>query len=820
MMRRVIRDIIPSFLLLTGLVIAPCAARGADVAGESVSRAGTEEIASESGLTAVDSVMRCPETSEGNFMPLPHVSQQYDKGDFKVGLVLSGGGAKGIAHIGVIQALEENDIPIDCIAGTSMGAVVGSLYSIGMSPRKMMEFIKSPIFQNCATGTLDPDLVYYFSRPQPTPAWASVNINFKDTVSGSLTNQIIPTSLISPLPMNIEFLELYAPYTSQCGQDFDRLMVPFRCVTSDVYHKHKIVLDSGNLGRAVRASMSFPMVFRPIEIDSVLVYDGGIYDNFPVDVMQDDFDPDFIIGVSVSSPDGKPQKNNLFSQVEDMIIQNNNYSVPADKGIKIQCPVLNFGVLDFDQADVIYDIGYRTGLEMVDSIKRRTAARRSEEMVERRRAQFASQTPELMFDSVAVSSGTPGQRAFLRFLFDRGFPGRPFGLDQTQNAYYQAISGGKLRNLMPEVEFGRVDSLDPLVRKNNTLLLQPEIKSPWNIGVGGWLSTGTQSMLYLNLGYHTLSYNSLDVDLSGWVGQSYYAGMLSGKFTVHSRMPAYLKLEGVISSRKFYDSQLMFYQDNTPTFITDIERFVKLHYCLATSRKSVATASIAYGLKKYKYYPGADEIDYTADRRDVSRTKVAAIGLGWEYNTMTAEMYPMSGRQFKASFIGEWQRADYLPQDEKSAMVKYRRHYRASLEVIWRHYYPATSISEPMPAAWPHSARSTRPTSPSLWPHPPLLRHPLHPITSIRASVQTIMWPWGLIRCGIRSTSSSCEATFMAICRCAISRLAPTAWRATPVGSIIPPLSARQPQSTTSPSPHCRCMPTTSAVRTPTGTSV
>lgn len=635
----------------------------------------------------MEAALAAPTLPPDSVIRVPVVDEAYRRGDYKVGLVLSGGGAKGIAHIGVIKALEENGIPVDCIAGTSMGAVVGSLYSIGMSPDEMMTFIKSSIFQDCATGTLDPSLIYYFSEPSPTPAWASVNLSMRDSVNNNIAGQLIPSSLINPLPMNIEFLQIFAPYTSQCNEDFDNLMVPFRCVTSDVYHKHKIVCDKGDLGRAVRASMSFPLVFRPIEMNGVLVYDGGIYDNFPVDVMQEDFNPDFIIGVSVSGPDGKPEKNNVMSQLEDMIIQNNDYSVPSKNGIKIQCPVLNFGVLDFGQADVIYNIGYKTGLAMVDSIKSRTKARRSPEVVAEHRRSFASRTPVLMFDSIDVQGGTPSQKAFLRFLFNRGFADRPFGLEQTQDAYYRAISGGKLSNLMPDVIFGEPDPEAPLIRKNNTLVLQPEIKSPWNIGVGGWLTTGTQSMLFLDLGYHTLSYNSLDVDLSGWVGQSYYAGMLSGKFTVHSRLPAYLKLEGVLSSRKYYDSQLMFYQDNAPTFITDVERFLKLHYCLATGRKSIATASIGYGNKRWKYYPTASNIDFDADRRDISRLKVAAINLGWEHNTLDDAMYPMSGRQLKVDLLGEWQHVSYDPSGNRDLRVFYDPHYKLSAEALWRHYF-------------------------------------------------------------------------------------------------------------------------------------
>lgn len=231
----------------------------------------------------------------------------------KWGLVLSGGGAKGIAHIGVIKALEDNGVPIDYVAGTSMGAVVGSLYSCGWSPDEILELVKSRDFYSWSTGQIDENLTYYLERQEPTPRMLQLQFDFKDTAKVSAN--ILSGPLINPIPMNFEFMRLFSPYTAQCGGNFDRLFVPFRCVASDVCRKHKIVCASGSLGDAVRASMSFPMVFKPIEMDGVLVYDGGIYDNFPVDVMHEDFNPDVIIGVSVSGPDTKRTLDSILSCV-------------------------------------------------------------------------------------------------------------------------------------------------------------------------------------------------------------------------------------------------------------------------------------------------------------------------------------------------------------------------------------------------------------------------------------------------------------------------------------------------------------------------
>ena len=186
----------------------------------------------------------------------------------------------------------------------------------------------------------------------------------------------------------------------------------------------------------------------------MLVYDGGIYDNFPVDVMREDFNPGFIIGVSVSGADSKPIRGDMYSQVENMIIQNNDYSLPADEGVKIQVPVLNFGVLQFDKARTIYEIGYRTGLAMVDSIKTRLRARIPLDSVNERRKAFAAATPRLVFDSVVASGVASNQARYLEFLFE-GKDKHPFGIMQAQHAYYRAVTDGSLSNLLPQAEFGR-----------------------------------------------------------------------------------------------------------------------------------------------------------------------------------------------------------------------------------------------------------------------------------------------------------------------------------------------------------------------------
>lgn len=596
-----------------------------------------------------------------------------------VGLVLSGGGAKGIAHVGVIKALEDNNIPIDYVTGTSMGAIVGSLYSCGWSPERMMELFTSQDFTYWSTGTIPKENTYYYIQPYPVPKWVEVNLNFQD--KDALANQIIPTSLISPLPMNMEFLKLYSPYTEQCGSNFNNLFVPFRCVTSDIYHKHKVVLSSGSLGESVRASMSFPLVFRPIKLDGVLMYDGGIYDNFPVNVMRNDFHPDFMIGVSVSGADTAPIEGDIYSQLEDMIIQNNDYSLPAKEGVKIQVPVLDFGVLQFDKARTIYDIGYKTGLAMVDSIKRRIKVRRPLSEVTQRRQRFAEKTPEVIFDSVKVVGANADQSRYLRFLFTNGLD-KPFGLRQTQTAYYRAVTDGTLNNLIPFAQFGPGD--------RNTLLLEASVKRPWSIGVGGWVTTSTNSMLFLTAGYHTLSFNSLNITLNGWVGQTYMAAQLSGRFTLPSRIPSLLEVEGVLSRQKYYDSELLFYETNTPSFITEVENYIRANYVWAIGNKAKGYTSLGFGYVSDSYFPDNNG-SYSERDKDKMHYKIGMLKVGMEKNTLNHLMYPSRGENWEWTVRGAIESSKYIPGTSENVTGNHNTRYWTSISAQWKRYFSVWS---------------------------------------------------------------------------------------------------------------------------------
>jgi NTE family protein len=211
----------------------------------------------------------------------------------RVGLVLSGGGARGAAHVGVIRVLEELRIPVDFVAGTSMGAVVGGLYASGIGSEELEDLLADlPWDTLFADKTRRRDMS--FRRKQDDRDFvSSFHFGFKD---GRIR---LPTGLIQGQKLELVLGLLTVPVGTV--RDFDDLMIPFRAVATDIVTGQPVVLDHGVLATAIRASMAIPAAFSPVVIDDRLLVDGGTAMNLPVEVARD-MGADVIIAVDISTP--------------------------------------------------------------------------------------------------------------------------------------------------------------------------------------------------------------------------------------------------------------------------------------------------------------------------------------------------------------------------------------------------------------------------------------------------------------------------------------------------------------------------------------
>lgn len=585
-----------------------------------------------------------------------------------VGLVLSGGGAKGIAHIGVIKALEENNIAIDYITGTSMGAIVGGLYACGYSPEEMMQLLLSKEFSYWSTGRTDPEYEFFYGNPPESPSLYSFSLG-KSAAADS-----VPASLISAQPMSFAFMELFAPYTARCNGDFDRLFVPFRCVASDVAARHKHVFSSGRVGEAIRASMSFPIVFQPINIDGTLFYDGGIYDNFPVDVMRSDFNPAIMIGVDVSSEEIGPQTT-LMDQIDNLVIQNNNYDLPADEGIKMRLDLNEFALLDFPQAQAIYKVGYDYAMNMMDSIKSRVKARRPAETVATRRAQFKEDVPQLTFSSVSVYGATPHQNRYIESLFRTAKGTDTLSIDRARLAYYRAIGSDQLKQLFPQATFNSRSLFD--------LTLKAYAKSRWQARVGGYLSSSTSNYLYLSLGYSTLSFNSLNANVSAWVGQTTMAAVLDGRFDLNTHLPSSITLQAVASSERYYETEHLFFRATQPTFIRNYDYFGRIGWSAAAGRRGKFDVDLGYGAVRSGFYRNNLQESYREGRL-YSNYALGQLMVRYTSSSLNDVNYPTEGHSYNITAMGLMGTNRTLADDGISA-VKTSPKW-AQLEIRTRNY--------------------------------------------------------------------------------------------------------------------------------------
>lgn len=568
----------------------------------------------------------------------PHGS---DTDSQAIGLVLSGGGAKGIAHIGLIQALEDNNIPIDYITGTSIGAVVGGLYASGYTPAEMLDLILSKPFSYWSTGQIDPSLTYYFSTDEPSPVMLTVPIpSRRDSLEQARTP--VMASLISPMPMNFAFTELFAGITAQCGRDFDNLFVPFRCVASDADARHKVVLSHGDLGYSIRASMSFPIVFQPTRIDSMYLYDGGLYDNFPIGVMKDTFAPDFILAINVSTEDIGPQTS-IMDQLDNLVMQSDEDKLDPELGISIRYHLNEFGLLDFPKAKQIYKIGYDVAMQYMDSIKSRIHTRVPPEERALRRAVFKSKTPYLLFDRVDVRGTNREQNEYIKYLFTHN-RSDTLSIDQVRSSYYRAISPGRLRDLVPHAYYNDTTGLFGL-----DLLAAP--KDNLRVGFGGYITSSTQSYVYLQAGYSTMSFRSIASNLGIWIGQSYLGAQLSGRLYLPTHIPSAAELQVVAFRQKYYSKDYMFYEEKAPSFVYDHEYFARLKWAWAVGNQCDMEAGLGYGHLNDSFYQPNYEVGYLTNR-DKCTFNLGQAFLRFTSNTLDDYNFPTQGRYYNITAMG------------------------------------------------------------------------------------------------------------------------------------------------------------------------
>ena len=280
----------------------------------------------------------------------------------KVGLVLSGGGAKGFAHIGVLKVLDSLGVKIDYIAGTSMGAIVGSLYASGYSGKQLDSIFKTLDYDEVISDNLPRSAKTFYERDNSEKYVVNLPFDkFKIKLPSALSRGQNVFNLLSKLTLHVNEIER-----------FDQMSIPFFCVATDVEKGEAVILDSGNLAQAVTASGAFPSLFQPVMIDGQLLIDGGVVNNYPIHELKAK-GMDIIIGVDVQ--DDLKDRLELKS-APDVLLQINNFRTVSDMKLKskitdvyIRPDIKDFTVVSFSESKQIIENGKQATLKEIEKLK-------------------------------------------------------------------------------------------------------------------------------------------------------------------------------------------------------------------------------------------------------------------------------------------------------------------------------------------------------------------------------------------------------------------------------------------------------------------
>ena len=554
----------------------------------------------------------------------------------KVGVVLSGGAAKGLAHVGVLKALEENEIPIDYIVGTSMGGIIAGCYAAGMSPDQIENMALSEGFLRLVNGMPEKGFNYFYHQSEDNPHFLKLNLSLD-----SILNLQLNTSIASDVSLNFALAEMFSQATAISNNNFDSLFVPLRVVAADIFTQNQVILSKGILSDAIRATQTVPFFYNPIRVDGKYLFDGGVYNNFPVDVVQNDFNPDVIIGANVSSKiyndypyslDEKLIANSLLFLLLD---KSDPASVP-ENGVYIQPNLTGYTSFDFADAKSLIDSGYVQTLRQIEEIKKKVAGRVSCEEITARRNAFNMRGPEMVFDKLLFDGFNQKQSKYIRriFRYNQKNP-KSFYYTKAKRGYFKLVSEDYFSNVYPNILFDTA-------AQTYQLKLTRRPQKNFQVDFGGVIATRNISNIYLGLNF--FNFNSQLLHL--------YTGFQTGNFyktaDIKARLdfPFQFYLEPYVgfTSWDYLQTDDLLYEVSQPTVLRRLNRQFGLNIGWPFGHQFKGILKVE-GFNNRDSYVNED-VFVSSDTMDVLRTKGLKSELIFTTNTLNRKQYANQGKAF------------------------------------------------------------------------------------------------------------------------------------------------------------------------------
>jgi len=583
-----------------------------------------------------------------------------------------------LAHIGVLKALEENNIPIDFITGTSAGALVGALYAAGFSATEIEALVLSDKFQLMAEGGIEPE--YKFSLRDEDINASMLNVAFS---KDSIKSKSLPTSWIIPALMDYEMLKHLGATSASYGGDFDSLFIPFRCLASDIFNKKSVVFKNGYLNEAVRASMTFPFFMNPIRVNGVLLFDGGLYNNFPADIMYQDFDPDFIIGSNVSYNEPPPSEDDLFSHIRTMLMTKTTFQLPCEMGIMIE-PNIDISTFDFDKAKEAINGGYEATILLMDSIKAHVTRRVSHEDLTERRTQFKKKIVPLNIESVNAYNKDNTPSEFTKFSISRKLKKSSITEARLKRQYFRLYGTPQISYIFP--------TLDLITDSTYNLNLKVTKVRDFKLAVGGHLSSRPVNTGYLGFSYYSSGKAAFRLNVESYFGKFYGSVKTNIDFHVPSNVPVTIQPYFVMNRWDYFRSFATFFEPVRPSFLIQNELYFGSKFLIPI------TNTTKTGLDFRVFY--LDDSYYQTENFSISDTSdhtyFDGVSLRWfvEKNTLNRKQFASEGHALKllVNYVsGREQSVSGSTSLEQYDIVK--EHNWINIQLDAQYYFLNTKIS-------------------------------------------------------------------------------------------------------------------------------
>lgn len=555
----------------------------------------------------------------------------------RVGVVLSGGGAKGLAHIGVLQALEDQQVPIDYICGTSIGALVGGLYASGYSPTQIRNLVTSEAFLDMANGKVEDKYTYYFSRQDDDAGWVSIKF-YKDSVWKSAA----PTNLVSPVALDFEIMARMAEANAAASYNFDSLMIPFRCNAADIASKNSVTFRQGDLGSAIRASMSYPFYLKPIRINGKLLFDGGMYNNFPADVMSEDFKPDVIIGCNVSSNEEPPHEDDILSQVRNMVVSKTDFSLHDIPGLIIE-PVVNEAVFNFSKPFVAIDSGYRAAMRRIPEIQQLVPRKMDSTAFANRRNRFDKQKTKLSFHDIYIDGLNRRQQQYVKRMLIRKRL-KTVRIGQLKKGYFRVFGDDKIGSIYPTAKLNDSTGMFDLflnVKREKDLIAD----------FGGNFASTPINTAFIGLKYNHLGNSAVTLMANSYFGKLYGSAQGRVRFDFPLRIPFYLEGGFTLNRFNYFRSQSFFFEEDRPGYVLQSERYGDLQIGLPVRNKDRVRIGGSFFNLNDEYYQAQNFTQ--SDTADQTTFDGSSFFIQYERSNLNHKLYANSGSYlgFEARYI-------------------------------------------------------------------------------------------------------------------------------------------------------------------------